>query len=108
MPFLPLIQSLPRDPRSLARIHRRFMLEPGRKRRDMAPWFNEKSIGYGVGPGSWQGWLLRLAMVLVVIIACLTAIQLPDLARWMPLIVVILTVAGTLILLSVKSGGDGS
>jgi hypothetical protein len=82
------------------------MLEPGRKRRDMAPWFNDKSIGYGVGPRSWQGWLLILAMILVVIIACLMAIQLPDLARWMPLIVVVLTVAGTVILLSMKSGGD--
>src|SRR6478735_6256444 len=60
MPFLPLIQSLPRDPRSLARILHPSMLEPGRKRRDMAPWFNEKSIGYGVGPRSWQGWLLVL------------------------------------------------
>lgn len=72
----------------------------------MVPWFNEKSMGYGVGPRSWQGWLLILAMILVVIIAFLTAIQLPDLARWMPLIVVVLTVACTIILLSVKSGGD--
>ena len=74
----------------------------------MAPWFNEKSIGYGVGPRSWQNWLLVLAMIFVVIAACLTAIHLPDLARWMPLIVVILTVAGTIILLSVKSGGNGA
>jgi hypothetical protein len=107
MPFLPLIQFLPRDPPSLARIRHPSMLEPGRQRRDMAPWFNEKSIGYGVGPRSWQGWLLMLAMILVVIAACVTAIQLPDLARWMPLIVVALTAAGTIILLSVKSGGNG-
>ena len=72
----------------------------------MAPWFSEKSIGYGIGPRSWQGWLLMLAMILVVIVACVTAVQLPDLARWMPLIVVVLTAAGTIILLSVKSGGD--
>ncbi|MCP3688890.1 MAG: hypothetical protein GY784_10790 [Gammaproteobacteria bacterium] len=24
------------------------------------PWFSKKRIGYGVRPGSWQGWLLVL------------------------------------------------
>jgi hypothetical protein len=30
-------------------------------------WFGPKTIGFGTGPTSWQGWLLTLAFVVFVI-----------------------------------------
>lgn len=73
----------------------------------MAQWFDDRRVSYGLGPKSWQGWLLMLAMILVVIGACLTATWLSDLSRWIPLIVIVLTAAIAVILLSLKSeGGD--
>jgi hypothetical protein len=31
------------------------------------PWFRRKSIGYGVTPSTWEGWLCLLALVLVIV-----------------------------------------
>jgi len=71
----------------------------------MAQWSDEKSVGYGVGPRSWQGWLLIMAMILVVIGACLAATRLTDLPRWMPLVVIVLTAALAIILSSMTREG---
>ena len=71
----------------------------------MAQWSDEKNVGYGIGPRSWQGWLLILAMILVVIGACLAATRLTDLPRWMPLVVIVLTAAVAIILLSISNEG---
>jgi Ni/Fe-hydrogenase subunit HybB-like protein len=41
---------------------------PGRR-----PWFGPKRIGYGLRPQTWQGWLVTVGFVAVVIlIAALT------------------------------------
>jgi hypothetical protein len=36
---------------------------PGRR-----PWFGPKRIGYGLRPQTWQGWLITVAFVVVVIL----------------------------------------
>ena len=72
----------------------------------MAQWSDEKTVGYGIGPRNWQGWLLVLAMILIVIGACLAATRLGDLPRWMPLVVIVLTAAGAIILSSITREGD--
>jgi hypothetical protein len=72
----------------------------------MAQWSDEKSVQYGIGPRSWQGWLLIMAMIVVVIGACLAATRLTDLPRWMPLVVIVLAAAGAIILSSMTREGE--
>jgi L-asparagine transporter-like permease len=74
----------------------------------MAPPFRDKfgNGGRGIGPRNWQGWLTTLATILVAVGAAMAATQLSDVPRWIPLIVIILTLAGIILLLSVKTEGD--
>lgn len=74
----------------------------------MSPPFRDKlgNSGRGIGPRNWQGWLTTLATILVAVGAAMAATQLSDVPRWIPLIVIILTLAGIILLLSVKSEGD--
>ena len=32
------------------------------------PWFGKKKVGYGPAPKTWQGWLLTISMVVLVIL----------------------------------------
>jgi len=32
------------------------------------PWFGKKRIGWGPAPSTWQGWIVTLIMLLIVII----------------------------------------
>ena len=32
------------------------------------PWFGRKHIGFGIGPRSWQGWLVTLAYIALALI----------------------------------------
>ena len=36
------------------------------------PWFGKKKVGWGPAPKTWQGWLLTISMVAIVILAFLT------------------------------------
>ena len=31
------------------------------------PWFGKKRVGYGPAPKTWQGWLLTIALLVIVI-----------------------------------------
>jgi len=35
---------------------------------DRKPWFGPKRIGFGLRPQTWQGWLVTLGAVLLVVI----------------------------------------
>jgi hypothetical protein len=39
------------------------------------PWFGSKRVGYGIRPQTWQGWLITLVVVAVII----------ALGSWIPL-----------------------
>lgn len=41
-------------------------------------WFGPKTIGVGIGPASWQGWLLTLAFVVFVIGAVWVSRYIPN------------------------------
>jgi len=32
------------------------------------PWFGPKRFGWGVGPRSWQGWLVTAAVIVVILV----------------------------------------
>jgi hypothetical protein len=35
---------------------------------DRRPWFGPKRIGWGLRPQTWQGWLITVAVVVVVLV----------------------------------------
>jgi hypothetical protein len=37
------------------------------------PWFGRKRLGYGIGPQTWQGWLLLAVLTALLITAASTA-----------------------------------
>ena len=32
------------------------------------PWFRPKRIGYGISPNTWQGWLIVVTFIIVVLV----------------------------------------
>ncbi len=32
------------------------------------PWFSKRRIGWGLNPSSWQGWVLTLILILIIIL----------------------------------------
>jgi hypothetical protein len=41
-------------------------------------WFRQKTFGYGATPNTWQGWLLTLVGVALILAVVLEAMQIPD------------------------------
>jgi len=35
---------------------------------DSKAWFRKKEIGFGYSPNTWQGWLVVLAVVVIVVV----------------------------------------
>jgi Ni/Fe-hydrogenase subunit HybB-like protein len=43
---------------------------------EQRPWFGSKRIGYGMRPQTWQGWLVVLGFVAVVVLVALVVVPL--------------------------------
>jgi ABC-type Fe3+ transport system permease subunit len=71
----------------------------------MAPWFGPKTIGYGIGPASWQGWLVCALAVAVAAAAALVMARSPGLPRWLPLGVMVLDLAAFVGVIAFKTEG---
>lgn len=63
------------------------------------PWFGKKKVGWGPAPKTWQGWLLTILMVVLVILD----VFILRLSIY-TVIIAILVVAVFLIIASIKSG----
>ena len=70
-------------------------------------WFKAKTYGYGWYPVTWQGWLIIVGYIVVVVLAAIFTIDTksPDAAHGIGLFLIIETIAViTLILLARKYG----
>ena len=72
----------------------------------MAPWFGPKTVGYGIGPTGWQGWVVSVLVVAVAVGAALVMARMPAVPRWIPLAVMVLDLAGFVGIIAAKTGDD--
>jgi L-asparagine transporter-like permease len=72
----------------------------------MAPWFGPKTIGYGIGPTRWQGWLVCVLAVAVALGAALVVMRVPAVPRWIPLAIMVLDLAGFIGIIAAKTEDD--
>ena len=63
------------------------------------PWFGKKTVGWGPAPRTWQGWVVTILYLVVIILAV-------ALFRWSiyTIIIIIIAVAALLITASLTGG----
>lgn len=72
----------------------------------MAPWFGPKSIGYGIGPKGWQGWLACALVVLIPLGTGLVATHVRGFPRWLVIAICAVTIAVFVGILAFKTEDD--
>ena len=72
----------------------------------MAPWFGPKTLGYGIGPTSWQGWLVSVLVMGVAVGAALVMTRMPAVPRWIPLAVMVLDLVAFVGIIAAKTESD--
>ena len=71
-------------------------------------WFRPKQYGYGATPVTWQGWVITIAAVIVLVAATysLTALSAINLWFWAALLVDAVVVATLLVVSRQKTDGE--
>ncbi len=71
-------------------------------------WFKPRQFGYGVTPITWQGWLVTVATLIVVIGSAMMVPLFADKTRWVFVIVPIdlLAIVALLIVSRLKTDGE--
>jgi hypothetical protein len=71
-------------------------------------WFKPRRFGYGVTPITWQGWLVTVATLIVVVGSAMMVPQFADKTRWAFIIVPIdlLAIVALLIVSRLKTDGE--
>ncbi len=71
-------------------------------------WFKPRRFGYGVTPITWQGWLVTVASLIVVVGSAMMVPLFADKTRWVFVIVPIdlLAVVALLIVSRLKTDGE--
>jgi len=72
----------------------------------MAPWFGPKTVGYGIGPTGWQGWLVCALVVVIAVGAALAMARAPAVPHWIPLAVMALDLVGFIAIIALKTESD--
>ena len=72
----------------------------------MAPWFGPKTVGYGIGPTSWQGWLVTVLVIAVAAGAALMMTRMPAVPRWVSLAIMALDLVGFIGIIAAKTESD--
>lgn len=72
----------------------------------MTPWFGPKTAGYGIGPTSWQGWLVSILVMAVAVGAALAMAWIRAMPRWISLAVMVLDLAAFVTIIALKTEND--
>jgi hypothetical protein len=72
----------------------------------MAPWFGPKPAGYGIGPTSWQGWLVSVLVIAVAVGAALAMARMQAVPHWIPLAVMVLDLVAFIAVIALKTESD--
>lgn len=72
----------------------------------MTPWFGPKTVGYGIGPIRWQGWLVCVLAAAIAVGAAMVMTRAPGTPRWIPLAIMLLDLVVFVGILAAKTEGD--
>ena len=72
----------------------------------MTSWFGPKTAGYGIGPTSWQGWVVSVLVIAVTVGAALVMTRMPAVPRWIPLTAIVLDLVTFIGIIVAKTESD--